>query len=188
MKAWTRSRRLTGVLLALGVGLFGLAGCRHTSCCGGCSDGGHTPASPVPGAAPAEVRGVAPPFDGQMTCPVSGAALAKASDPVGVSVRGETVFVCCTGCAAKVRQNPDAYLAKARAEKTGVTPRTLPVTTQPLAGQKTCPVTGEPLDPNSAVAVDAGGQTIYVCCQGCAAKVKKNPGPYLARALAERGH
>lgn len=188
MKAWTRSRRLTGILLALGVGLLGLAGCRHTGCCESCSDGGHATANPLPGAAPAEVHGVALPFGGQVTCPVTGAALAKTSNPVAVSVRGKTVFVCCAGCAAKVQQNPDAYLAKACAERGGVAPPPVLTTTQPLGGQKTCPVTGEPLEPDSAIAVDVGGQTIYVCCPGCAAKVKKNPGPYIAKVQAERGH
>ena len=194
MDAGMRLPRLAGIVLAVGARVCGLAGCRQLGACGGtCADGHSTPtraASPVTAGATAP-GGVPPSFGGQTTCPVTGAALATAKGPVAVTVGGETIFVCCAGCAAKVRRDPEPYLAKVRAERAGRTPAApalLPVATaQPLGGQKTCPVTGEPLDPTSAVAVDAGGRTIYVCCAGCAAKVRKDPGPYLARVLAERG-
>src|SRR3954451_8583068 len=101
MNAWTRSYGLAGVVVALGAGLIGLAGCRHMGgCCGGCSDGrcATAAASPMAGTAPVEVPGgVASAFGGQKTCPVSGAALG--SNSVAVPVQGETVFVCCADCA-----------------------------------------------------------------------------------------
>jgi len=54
-------------------------------------------------------------------------------------------------------------------------------------GQKTCPVTGEELDmAGGAIPVNVRGQTIYVCCSGCAAKVQRNADLYLARVIAER--
>jgi YHS domain-containing protein len=104
-----------------------------------------------------------------------------------VTVKGQAVYVCCPQCAAKLRAAPDAYLAKATAERSGRA-TALPATTPsgPYAGQKTCPVTGEELDPaGGAIPVAVRGQTIYVCCAGCAAKVKNDPEPYLNKVLVE---
>ena len=51
---------------------------------------------------------------------------------------------------------------------------------------KKCPVTGEPLDSmGGAISVDANGQTIFVCCQGCVKSVKQNSAKYLAIASSE---
>lgn len=55
-------------------------------------------------------------------------------------------------------------------------------------GQKTCPVTGEPLgDMGTPIPVTVKGQTLYVCCRGCVAKVQRDPDGYLRKVLAERG-
>ena len=51
----------------------------------------------------------------------------------------------------------------------------------PTVGQRNCPVTGEPLGSmGGAIPVAVRGETVYVCCQGCVAPVKKNPDKYLA--------
>lgn len=61
------------------------------------------------------------------------------------------------------------------------------VTAAPHDGQKTCPVTGEELGAHgAAIPVNIHGQTIYVCCRGCVAKVKASPEKYLAIVNAER--
>ncbi len=58
---------------------------------------------------------------------------------------------------------------------------------KPYGGQKTCPVTGEELGSmGPAIPVTVNGQTVYVCCRGCAAKVQRDPATYLAKAAAER--
>jgi hypothetical protein len=50
------------------------------------------------------------------------------------------------------------------------------------AQQKVCPVTGEPLDSmGGPVRVDVVGRTVFVCCKGCEAPVRKNPQNYLAK-------
>jgi YHS domain-containing protein len=105
-----------------------------------------------------------------------------------VAVKGQTVYVCCPQCAAKLRANPDAYLARAANGSGPASPApAAPPAAGPYAGQRTCPVTGEELDPaGGAIPVTVRGQTVYVCCPGCAATVKGDPEPYLARALAER--
>jgi len=48
--------------------------------------------------------------------------------------------------------------------------------------QKTCPVTDLPLDSmGGPVAVAVAGQKVFICCQGCEARLKKDPQKYLAK-------
>ena len=55
----------------------------------------------------------------QRSCPVTGEDLGSMGNPIPVTVKGETIFVCCKGCIKKVQQNPDKYLAKVHAETGG---------------------------------------------------------------------
>jgi YHS domain-containing protein len=59
---------------------------------------------------------VAESYGGQKTCPVSGKALGSMGKPIAVEVKGKTIYVCCKGCVAKVKANPDDYLAKVQKE------------------------------------------------------------------------
>ena len=52
----------------------------------------------------------------QRTCPVTGEELGSMGKPIPVTVKGETILVCCQGCVKKVQANPDKYLAKVHAE------------------------------------------------------------------------
>lgn len=72
-------------------------------------------AGPTNGAASTDVR----PYGGQKTCPVMGEELGSMGPAIPVTVKGQTVYVCCRGCAAKVQRDPDTYLAKAMAERSG---------------------------------------------------------------------
>jgi YHS domain-containing protein len=47
----------------------------------------------------------------QKTCPVSGEPLGAMGKPYKVTVQGRVVFLCCPGCEAKLRENPEKYLA-----------------------------------------------------------------------------
>jgi hypothetical protein len=58
-------------------------------------------------------------FGGQKTCPVTGQALGSMGPPVPVTVKGQTIYVCCQGCVATVQGDPDTYLAKAMRERSG---------------------------------------------------------------------
>ena len=104
----------------------GVCGCSSTGGgCGSCSNGGAYPysgsASAVPPPAPVAPQvGAATttvPYGGQKTCPVMGEELGMMGEPVAVAVGGDTVYVCCQGCVAKVRSAPDRYLAKVFAER-----------------------------------------------------------------------
>lgn len=58
-------------------------------------------------------------YGGQRTCPVMGDVLGEMGEPIPVSVKGQTVYVCCKGCVAKVQRDPDKYLAVVAAERAG---------------------------------------------------------------------
>jgi Cu(I)/Ag(I) efflux system membrane fusion protein len=46
----------------------------------------------------------------QRICPVTGAALGSMGVPVKITLRGQTVFLCCKGCTGKAKRNPDEML------------------------------------------------------------------------------
>jgi len=48
--------------------------------------------------------------------------------------------------------------------------------------QTKCPVTGEAI--NKDKFVDVEGYRVYVCCEGCTAKIKADPKTYLAKIRA----
>jgi Cu(I)/Ag(I) efflux system membrane fusion protein len=52
--------------------------------------------------------------DAQRLCPVSGEPLGAMGKPVKLTVKGQTVFVCCKGCQDDARADPDKTLAKVR--------------------------------------------------------------------------
>jgi hypothetical protein len=48
----------------------------------------------------------------QRICPVTGAALGSMGVPVKITLRGQTVFLCCKGCVGKAKRSPDEMLKK----------------------------------------------------------------------------
>lgn len=48
----------------------------------------------------------------QEICPVSGEPLGSMGTPYKVTVEGREVFLCCSGCEAEIKNNPEEYLAK----------------------------------------------------------------------------
>ena len=58
-------------------------------------------------------------YGGQKTCPVTGEALGSMGPPISVTVKGQTIYVCCQGCAETVQTDSDAYLAKVMRERSG---------------------------------------------------------------------
>jgi len=92
---------------------------------------------------------------------------------ISVATKTGPVYFCCDGCIPKYERNPDKYGAKVAAQRVALANR--PKT------QVTCPVTGEPVDPD--LFVEHNGQKVYVCCKGCIGKYQRDPGKY-ASALA----
>jgi hypothetical protein len=58
-------------------------------------------------------------YGGQKTCPVTDEKLGKMGPPVQVTIKGQTIFVCCRGCVKTVQGDPDQYLAKVLRERGG---------------------------------------------------------------------
>jgi YHS domain-containing protein len=48
----------------------------------------------------------------QEACPVSGQPLGSMGTPYKVTVQGREVFLCCSGCESKIKDDPEEYLAK----------------------------------------------------------------------------
>jgi YHS domain-containing protein len=53
----------------------------------------------------------------QRVCPVSGDVLGAQGKPYKVTVKGQTVFLCCPDCEKELVKNPDKYLAKLQTSK-----------------------------------------------------------------------
>jgi YHS domain-containing protein len=48
----------------------------------------------------------------QRVCPVTGAELGSMGDPIKVLIDGQPLYLCCRGCLAKVKKDPNTYLSK----------------------------------------------------------------------------
>jgi hypothetical protein len=110
---------LGGVTVALLVPL--VTGCSSPGGCRTCrkESPGPPPAPPpaLPGPAAAAPTPAALPYGGQKTCPVTGEELGSMGSPVAVTVKGQAVYVCCRGCAAKAQADPDKTLAAVAADR-----------------------------------------------------------------------
>jgi YHS domain-containing protein len=107
----------------------------------------------------------------QIDCPVMGGKINK---NIYADFEGRKVYFCCKGCIPEFNKDPAKYMKKL--EEIGQTPETLSA----LKLQTTCPVmAGQPID--KSLYVDYKGKRIYVCCEDCFAKLKKNPEKYLKK-------
>lgn len=48
----------------------------------------------------------------QKVCPVSDQPLGSMGKPIKVTVKGQDVLLCCSGCESQIKENPEKYLAK----------------------------------------------------------------------------
>ncbi len=146
--------------------------------------------------------------DGVASCPVTGEDIHN-KDVKG-QFFGRTVYFCCAGCLDEARANPAAYIMKTHAQQVAAT-KNLPKAEGHHSdhhaqdsksdakqdskggerkflgkgdGIETCPVTGEPVNKNLKYEVD--GRSFYVCCEGCADTVKKDPDLYLKPVDGEK--
>jgi YHS domain-containing protein len=110
----------------------------------------------------AAVAEEAQPLKPQTKCPIMGGAVNK---NLYVDVQGQRIYVCCRGCLAPVKADPDK--AFATLQKNGEYAESL---------QKTCPVMGGAID--KSLFVEYEGRRIYVCCNGCVETVRQNPAKY----------
>ena len=57
--------------------------------------------------------GKAPEIKAQTTCPVMGG---KIDNKIFVDAKGYRIYVCCAGCVAAIKENPDKYIEKIKAK------------------------------------------------------------------------
>lgn len=86
---------------------------------GDVSHEGHEQAGAAPAGVPKGLAGLSADdraaAEKQRVCPVSGDVLGAMDKPYKVSVKGQTVFLCCPACEKELVKNPDKYLAKMKA-------------------------------------------------------------------------
>jgi YHS domain-containing protein len=100
----------------------------------------------------------------QAKCPVSGEAV---KDSATADYMGHKVYFCCSRCEGKFKENADEYTAKAIEQLNLL---------YPVAIQVTCPISGEPIDPD--VTADTQFGKIAFCCNKCKAKWNDDSDPY----------
>lgn len=103
--------------------------------------------------------------------------------------KGQSRVACGGGCGGcRGPSNWPSAAGSASARRAPAAPAAAPtVDSRPYGGQKTCPVMDEPLGAmGPAIPVNVEDDTVYVCCEGCAAKIQRDPNKYLPTVKAER--
>ena len=124
----------------------------------------------------------------QKNCVVSNKSLGSMGAPIKVTVKDQLkndqdVYVCCQGCVAKVKKEPDKYLAAVRYNGARLAQKS---DEKAYKAQAKCPVMDEEFggDMGTPWVVNVKRRDVFVCCEGCIAKVQKDPDKYLAKLPA----
>ena len=107
----------------------------------------------------------------QEICPIMGN---KINSDVFCDFNGERVYFCCAGCIPEFKKDPEGHVKKMKADG---------IQLKQLKPQSLCPVMGNPINKKSFV--DVEGKRVYMCCPGCASKIKENPQKYF-KLVAEK--
>ncbi|QDU69155.1 hypothetical protein [Engelhardtia mirabilis] len=123
-------------------------------------------------AAPAQAEEAAPRVDAYTVtaCPISGKALGSMGEPIVLELDGRAVQLCCRGCVGPANADPAGTAAKVDAAFADQQRPHYPLTT--------CLISGEPLAQDGvdvAVEVVVGNRLFRLCCDTCAAKVRRDP-------------
>ena len=99
----------------------------------------------------------------QTTCPVMGGKIDK---KMYTDYQGQRIYFCCTGCVEQFKKDPEKYMKKIADSKVALE-----------SVQKTCPITGKPIDRNNFAAYK--GRRVYFSSPDCAVVFNKDPEKYL---------
>jgi hypothetical protein len=112
------------------------------------------------------------------TCPVSGGELGSMGEPKDIVVGNRLVRLCCAGCEAQVRENPEPIIAKLDAAAVEQQSADYAPDTCPVSGGKLGSM-GEP------VHYVVANRLVKLCCAGCVSAVETNPAGVLAKLDGE---
>jgi len=140
--------------------------------------------------------------DSQRFCPVlTSSRLGSMGTPIKLTVKGQTVFVCCAGCRDEAIQEADRTLQRVkekRSPKGAPMPPAESKEDQKIATelaklspadralaeqQRLCIVIKDSRlgSMGKPVKFKVGNETVFLCCEGCEDSAKENPAATLAR-------
>ena len=96
----------------------------------------------------------------QAVCPVTGDDLNAMGTPLKVTRGDDSAFLCCQGCVQEVEADPEKFF-----DETLTYTRPAESDAAAIAAQKTCPISGEPLDAmGSPIKASLGDRSVFLCC------------------------
>jgi|WetSurMetagenome_2_1015567.scaffolds.fasta_scaffold352431_1 YHS domain-containing protein len=104
-------------------------------------------------------------FKNQTVCLITGEKIDTSSH---IDIQGQRIYMCCDGCASKIKADPDKYFKKAADQ--GILFENV---------QEKCPISGDKI--NKEVYRDYQGRRIYFCCKGCITEFEKDPAAALVK-------
>jgi hypothetical protein len=109
--------------------------------------------------------------------------LGSMGKPIKLTIKDESVFLCCEGCEKEAKKDPDKTLARVEENKIKAALEQLSPDNRQLAQeQKYCAVDPESrlgsMGPPTKVMIK--DQPVFLCCEGCEKKAKKDPDQTLA--------
>jgi YHS domain-containing protein len=113
----------------------------------------------VPEQKKVETKNTAKKFKSQTTCPVTGEKIDSSSH---IDIQGQRIYMCCDGCASKIKADPDKYFKQAADQ--GILFENV---------QEKCPISGDKI--NKEIYLDYSGRRIYFCCSSCIKEFEKDP-------------
>ncbi|MBI3467211.1 MAG: TRASH domain-containing protein [Planctomycetes bacterium] len=127
----------------------------------------------------------------QKICLVSGKSLGSMGAPIKVTVKDQLkndqdAYVCCKGCVAKVKKEPEKYLANLRYNGARLAQKR---DEKAWKAQGKCPVMDEEFggEMGTPWVVNVKRRDVFVCCKGCIAKLQKDPEKYLVKLPTKDG-
>lgn len=111
-------------------------------------------------------------------CPISGKPLGSMGEPVRLVLDNHLVQLCCKGCTGKARAQKAEIVRSIQAAAYAKQKSTYAL--------KTCPNSGDALDPAGTIEAMHGPTLLRFCCEDCVKELDKTPGKLIAKVRAAR--
>lgn len=111
-------------------------------------------------------------------CPISGKPLGSMGEPVRLVLDNHLVQLCCKGCTGKARAQKAEIVRSIQAAAYAKQKSTYAL--------KTCPNSGDALDPAGTIEAMHGPTLLRFCCEDCVKELDKTPAKLIAKVHAAR--